>query len=206
MFSLYSVAYRAQSSRTVAGFGLIELMVCISIILLVIAVVLVRQDSFNGAVLLRSQAYEVALSAREVQLNSVSSISIANNYRSLLGLHFDTSNNNDALVRIYKDSFNGNGYYTSGEEFGKQLAIDSRFEVREIRTVSGVTETPVTNLSVVFERPNFDAQFFSSTGKINASRVEIDISKRDQTANTPDVVRTVEITATGQIAVKLITE
>lgn len=204
MFSLYSAAYKGRSSSTVAGFGLIELMVCISIILLVIAVVLVRQDSFNGAVLLRSQAYEVALSAREVQLNSVSSISIANNYRSLLGLHFDT--NNDALVRIYKDSTNGNGYYTSGEEFGKQLAIDSRFEVREIRTVSGGAETPVSNLSVVFERPNFDARFFSSSGEVNASRVEIDISKRDQTGTTPDVVRTVEITSTGQIAVKLITE
>ena len=201
MSSRFLAQCKQYAPRSIRGFGLIELMVSISIMLLVAAVVLARQDSFNGAVLLRGEAYEVALGAREVQLNSVSAISIAGNYRTLVGLHFDT--NNDALVRIFKDSAGGNGSYNSGEEFGKPLTIDSRFEVRGIRTVSGNTETPISNLSVVFVRPNFDARFFNSTaGEIFASRVEIDISKRDQTGTTTDVVRTVEITSTGQIAVQ----
>jgi type II secretory pathway pseudopilin PulG len=200
MYSRFSAQSSISRSQSVIGFGLIELMVSISIMLLVAAIVLARQDSFNGAVLLRGQAYEVALSAREVQLNSVSALSIEGNYRTLLGLHFDT--NNDALVRIFRDSTNGNGFYTTGEEFGKQISIDSRFEVRGIRTVIGGTETSVTNLSVVFERPNFDARFFTSAGEVGASAVEIDISKRDQLGTTADVVRTVEITATGQIAVQ----
>lgn len=169
--------------------------------LLVIGVVLVRQDSFNGAVLLRSEAYEIALSAREVQLNSVSAMSIAGNYRTLLGLHFDTSN--DALVRIFTDTSSGpnaNGFYDSGEAFGKQLNIDSRFEVRALRAVGDSISG--TALSVVFERPNFDARFFDSGGVVNASSVEIDISKRDQNGDDSGTVRVVEITSTGQITVK----
>ena len=171
--------------------------------LLVAAVVLARQDSFNGAVLLRGQAYEVALSAREVQLNSVSAISIAGNYRTLLGLHFDSSNSNDSLIRIFRDITPGTkGFYNTGEEFGKPITLDSRFEVREIRTVSGGSKTIVSNISVVFERPNFDAQFFTAGGKVAASAVEIDISKRDQTADDSGSVRVIEITSTGQITVK----
>ena len=200
MSSRFSAQCKQHTPRFVRGFGLIELMVSISIMLLVAAVVLARQDSFNGAVLLRGEAYKVALGTREVQLNSVSAISIAGNYRTLLGLHFDSSN--DALVRIFKDSAGGNGFFNSGEEFGKPLTIDSRFEVREIRIVSGASETIVANLSVVFERPNFDAHFFTSAGEVAASAVEIDISKRNQLGTTQDIVRTVEITSTGQIAVQ----
>lgn len=200
MFSRFSAQFNNHQQSSTYGFGLIELMISISIMLLVIGVVLARQDSFNGAVLLRSEAYEIALSAREVQLNSVSALSIAGNYRTLLGLHFDT--NNDALVRIFRDSVAPVGFYNNGEEFGKQINIDSRFEVRGIFIVNNNSRSPVSNLSVVFERPNFDARFFDSSGLVTASSVEIDISKRDQTGTGNDVVRTVEITSTGQITVK----
>ena len=53
------------------GFGLVELLVSISIMLLVTMVVLVNHESFNNGALLRSQAYEVALRLREVQLSAV---------------------------------------------------------------------------------------------------------------------------------------
>jgi type II secretory pathway pseudopilin PulG len=203
MSSRFSAQFNKKQPAYLNGFGLIELMVSISIMLLVIGVVLIRQDSFSGAVLLRSEAYEVALGAREVQLNSVSAISLQGNYRTLLGLHFDT--NNDALVRIFKDSPSGNVFYDNGEAFGKQLNIDSRFEVRGIRTFVGSSAVgnSVPTLSVVFERPNFDAHFFTGPNvNSNASRVEIDISKRDQTGDDSGIVRVVEITSTGQITVK----
>lgn len=202
MSSRFSAQFNKKQSIHQCGFGLIELMVSISIMLLVIGVVLARQDSFNGAVLLRSEAYEIALSAREVQLNSVSAVSIQGNYRTLLGLHFDTSN--DALVRVFKDSTfpdpKANGFYDNGEAFGKQLNVDSRFEVRALRAIGDSISG--TALSVVFERPNFDAKFFDSGGLVNASSVEIDISRRDQNGDDSGTVRVVEITSTGQITVK----
>jgi prepilin-type N-terminal cleavage/methylation domain-containing protein len=202
--SLLSSHFKSHTHVTFSGprsgFGLMELMVSVSIILVVTSIIIARQNSFNGAVLLRSQAYEVALTAREVQLNAVSATSISGDFRELLGLHFDT--NNDAVVRVFKDSVGGNGLYTSGEEFGKQGVLDDRFEVRSVRSVSGRAIVG-TAVSVVFERPNFDARFFDSAGELtNASMVEIDIARRDSAGTGLDAVRILEITATGQITVK----
>jgi type II secretory pathway pseudopilin PulG len=174
-------------------------MVSISIMMLVSAVILARQSSFNGAVLLRSQVYDIALAVREVQLGAVSAESNgAGVFRSVDGVYFNTSS--DAVYKVFRDA-NANYFYDSSEQYGKQGTIDNRFQIRDIRTIGGSMSG--TGLSVVFERPNFDARFFDSTGEITgASSVEIDIAKRGVAGNTNDIVRTVEITKTGQITVK----
>lgn len=182
------------------GFGLIELMISISIMVLVSAVILVRQSSFNGAVLLRNQAYQIALAARETQLNAVSVSGVTGDYRTLMGVHFDTNNKNE--YKIFQDGVSNNGYFNAGEELGEQGVIDPRFSIRAIRVV-GQAFTGST-ISVVFERPNFDARFFSgpNTELTSASSVEIDISKRNNLGTGTGDVRTIEITSTGQITVQ----
>jgi len=181
------------------GFGLVELMVSISIMVIVSSIILARQSSFNSAVLLRSQAYEIALQVREVQLNAVSASSNASagNFRSILGVHFDTDNNSQ--YKIFRDD-GSNGFYDTGEEFGVQGIIDNRFEIREIRAVGDSISG--TELSVIFVRPNFDARFFDVNGEVNASSIEIDIARRGITGTSTSVLRTLEITSTGQIAVQ----
>ncbi len=201
MSSIFSHFNQQQTPVAAAGFGIIELLVSISIMVIISAVILVQQSSFNGAVLLRSQAYEVALDAREVQLNAVSINDVTGDFRSLLGLHFDLDSNQ--TYNIFRDGGTNNGYYDAGEAFGKQGTLDDRFEIRAIRVnrnSGGVM--PVTQLSVVFERPNFDARFFSQTGEINASGIEIDVAKKGVPAGSSDPIRTIEITSTGQIAVQ----
>lgn len=196
--SLVSPKYRHASSQ--GGFGLVELMVSISIMVIVMGVVLIRQSSFNSAVLLRSQAYEIALQLREVQLSavSVSNLGAGDNFRQVLGVHFSTSD--DGLYRIFRDSTFGpedNNYYDEGEEFGIQGKLDERFEIREIRALG-----TVTNLSIVFERPNFDAVFYGNSGEIVTSSIQIKVAKRDSAGDVCGTdYRTVEVTSTGQIAV-----
>ncbi len=182
------------------GFGIIELLVSISIMVLVSSVILVRQNSFNSAVLLRSQSYEIALAAREVQLNAVSVNDVTGDFRSLLGLHFDLDENQK--YRIFRDADN-DGFFDGTEAFGKQGSLDDRFEIRAIRVNrnSGGTVS-ASEVSAVFERPNFDARFFSATGEIDAASIEIDIGKRNVQSGGDDSIRTVEITSTGQIAVQ----
>lgn len=182
-----------------AGFGLIELMVSISVMAIVSSIILVKQNSFNGGVLLRSQAYEVALSAREVQLNAVSSVGVAGDFRTLQGLHFDTTTSNSGIYRIFRDADN-DGFFDSNESIGQQGSLDSRFEIRAIR-LGGLS---VTQVSVVFERPNFDARFFSAPNveATSVSSIEVDIARRGVSGNGTDVVRTLEITSTGQIVVQ----
>ncbi len=187
MYSRFSHLSNKQS-----GFGLIELMVSISIMMLVAGIILIRQDSFNGAVLMRSQAYEIALTAREVQTNAVSASSIQGSTREMLGLYFDTSRS--TTYRTFRDD-EGNGSYDASEEYGQQNSLDSRFEIKAIR-VGGTSQSSV---SVMFERPNFDAKFYVGTTQVSASQIEVDIGTKD---NSSAGVKTVVVTATGQIAVQ----
>jgi hypothetical protein len=160
------------------------------------SVILVRQNSFNEAVLLRGQAYGVALFAREVQQNAVSAQGNVGDFRSLHGLHFNLANPNAYAIFIDADN---DGFYDMAERFGKQGTVDKKFVVTGLRYMQGGTPNPVTELSVVFERPNFDARFFTApnTEQTNATSIEIDISTQDLS-----LTRTVEITATGQITVQ----
>jgi len=204
MFSNYLALYKKDFQSVArgpqSGFGLIELMVSISIMTIVSSIILVGQNSFNSAVLLRNQTYDVALSAREIQLSALTSGDSAGDFRAVLGLHFDTNPLRNDRYIIFKDN-NNNFYYDAGEEFGIQDILDNRFEVRAIRLG---TFAPA-EASVIFERPNFDAHFYiGPNNKSSVEAIEIDIARRgtDPLANTDDVLRTLEITSTGQITVQ----
>lgn len=185
-----------------AGFGLIELMVSIGIVVMVMGIIVSKHSSYNGAVLLRSQAYSVALQSREIQLSAVSALGTGTtNYRSILGLHFNTGT--PGFYNNFRDA-DGDHFYDSGEEFGKRNNIDPRFEIGEIRLIgSAVVPSAV---SVVFERPNFDARFFTAAGTEPAgvTSVEIDIRLKGTSGSGVGEKRTVIITKTGQITVQSI--
>jgi len=204
MFFNYSALRRTPKKPiTEGGFTLVELMISISIMVIVASIILTRQTAFNGAVLLRSQAYEVALQVRAVQLNAVSAGAVAdtNVFRSVQGVSFDAATSSNSQYRIFRDGSSGQvGFYDSGEAFGIQGLLDKRFEIRAVRAV-GDTITG-TEVSVVFVRPNFDARFFDSTGELNASSVEVDIARKGITGTGEGVLRTLEITSTGQITVQ----
>lgn len=180
------------------GFGLVELIVSISIMVLITTVILAKHDSFNGTSLLRGQAYRIALQTREVQLFAISATDLGNNsFRNVYGLHFNTAT--PGLYKVFRDSTNGNNFFDNGEEFGKQGILDKRFEVKAIRLVGG-TGPAQTQVSVSFKRPNFDARIYTGANtEANSavSGVEIDVAVKSTGA-----IRTIEITKTGQISVK----
>ena len=161
--------------------------------MLVAGIILIRQNSFNGAVLLEGQAYEIALAIREVQQNAVSASTIQGTSREMLGVYFDTSRN--TTYRIFRDD-EGNGSYEAAEEYGQQNSLDSRFEIKAIR----IGCTTQTTVAAMFERPDFDAKFYrgSGGGPIAASNVEIDIGVKDSSNSS---TKTVTITSTGQITI-----
>jgi hypothetical protein len=203
MFSLFSssASNLPRTRAHASGFGLIELLVSISVITIVTAVILIRQDSFNGAVLLRSQAYQVALQVREVQLNTVSASFNETNFRSVAGLYFSDDSSDNQSYRVFRDA-DADFFYDVAEEFGQQGIMDSRFEVRDIRVTGDSYDDG--GLSVVFQRPNFDALFYDGTnGHLNtASAVEIDIARVGTTGSGIDELRTVQITSAGQVWVQ----
>lgn len=192
------VSYRRSRKALQAGFGLVELMVSITIMAIVSAIVMVRHEAFNSAALLRSQAYEVALKVREVQFSSVSASGDGSGvFNAVNGVYFDTVTD-DGFYVIFADD--GNYFYDGGEEVGPAGVLDKRFEVLEIRDDNN---TPHNDISVVFERPNFDALFYGSANTpVNTTFIEIDIARRGATGAGCGEVRTVEVTKTGQISVK----
>ncbi|MCD5380993.1 MAG: prepilin-type N-terminal cleavage/methylation domain-containing protein [Candidatus Pacebacteria bacterium] len=198
--ALYKRRLSASKPSKQEGFGLVELMVSISIMAIVTAIVFTRQSSFNGSVLLRGEAYKIALQLREIQLNAVSASSDGSGqFRAVLGIHFDTDSSANGAYDIFRDA-DLDGFFDSGEEFGIQGVLDNRFEIREIR-INGTAAT-VAEASVIFVRPNFDARFFSAPStEIVGSSIEIDVARRGVTGAGTGVFRTIEITSTGQIAV-----
>jgi prepilin-type N-terminal cleavage/methylation domain-containing protein len=203
--SLASSKPLSQHERK-AGFGLIELMVSISIMVLVSGIILSRQSGFNSAVVLRSQAYELAFAIREMQQGAVS---VTNNtdggatsFRSVLGVYVTTDGPADRnqTYWLYEDG-DSNFYYTGpSENIGNPRQIDRRFYVSDIR--NDIFSVVGGEISIVFERPNFDARFYDALGtEVFASHIDIDICRVGSSCAGVEDVRTVRVTEAGQIDV-----
>jgi len=185
-----------------SGFGLIELMVSISIVVLVTSVILARNDSYNGAILLRSQAYDIALKIREVQMQAVSVVGQGEDYRTPLGVCFNTMTPNS--YRIFADS-NPNGECEADEFIGQRGNIDPRFRIDTLNLISGGSSEELKNLVILFERPNFDARFFvNGSEETDVDGVEIGLVRAGASNGSVEAgdLRVMEISRTGQILVQ----
>ncbi len=187
---------------TQRGFGLIELMVSISIIALVSGVILTKHTAFNGAVLLRNQTYELAFAIRQAQLLAVSGTDEAVGNSRQYGVYVDVTEPNE--YHVFRDESQvgpNKGRYDSGDvEIGPVGRLDSRFRVREVSTAAGASLT-TGGFSVTFIRPNFDAVLNDESGPELSGPIYVDIARTGATGNGPGEVRRVEVTSTGQIQV-----
>ncbi len=196
---------KKQNTQPQSGFSLIELMVTISIVTLITVVVMVKYSSFNNVVILKSQAYELALDIREAQVFGVS-VSVGediNAIRQAYGIYVDLSNPKQYM--LFRDSSN-NLLYDPGEEIGELYTIDSRFTFLSICTITG-SNSPVcgsdtnTKASIAFKRPDFDAKLgavIGGTTITNPDEIQIKIA----IASDPSQFRTVSVYSSGQISVQ----
>ena len=85
------------------GFTLVELLVVISIIMVITALVLNSQGSFNRTVTLANTAYDVALSIRSAETYGIDSHSINGNTNVGYGIDFQKTTPNS--FRLFADSY-----------------------------------------------------------------------------------------------------
>jgi hypothetical protein len=159
-------------------------------------------------VLLRSEAFDIALAIREVQLGAVSATSDGlGDFRAIQGVYIDIreSEGNPGQYILFRDSAAGgdsNNVYDDGENLGALGFIDPRFEITEMQLVGGPGSQD--RLSIVFERPNFDAIFYAGNSLLSltttAARIRLGLVGATSD-NCGDDYRDIEITSAGQITV-----
>jgi prepilin-type N-terminal cleavage/methylation domain-containing protein len=197
------------SSR--AGFGLIELLVSISIMVLVTSIVLARHSAFSGTVLLKSQAYEIALRLREAQLSAVSVATSTEGIRSQYGARFTAPISNDRYT-VFATRIGASGnFYQSGDFslLGAPGLLDKRFVIKGVNAycANGSADTVTGGVIVLFKRPNFDADFrdinggavSECSGQVSGVGIRIGPVGSLDTATSSE--RIVTVTKAGQISV-----
>lgn len=168
------------------------MLITVAIIGIITSLVTFKYGSFNNLILLKNQAYQIALELREMQSRSISSVGYNEDFRRPYGLYFSTANRTQYIVFIDMNDPGeaGHGYYNPGEQL-EVRKLDSRFSIN--RLCSG-TNCGLTALSVTFQRPNFDAIMNGST--VVDGKVEV-----VSLSNTTNV-RVVNVNAAGQITVE----
>lgn len=178
------------------GFTLIELLITIAIIGIVTGMMLARYGSFNSVVLLKNQAYEVALDLREAQTYALSVrnpvIAQTVSYEEY-GIYF---NLNAPQTYVFFQDDDGISpavpYYDSAELLALRY-LDSRFRIVQLCVGSNCS---ITNLTISFGRPNFDAEIRSGSAVYNDARITI------ASVTDPTYTRSISVSVTGQITVQ----
>lgn len=169
------------------GFSILEVLITAAIIGIITGLVTFKYGSFNNLILLKNQAYQIALELREAQTRSLSVTGSGSAFRQPYGIYFATAQSDRYLIFRDVDS---NGYYGSGDTVVETRRLDSRFRISRLCNASNCS---LTTLSITFRRPNFDA--IMNNGTIADGRIEV------ATVNDTGT-RLVTVNAAGQITVE----
>lgn len=187
-----SLKPRTCSLKPSRGFSVLEMLITAAIIGVITAMVTLKYGSFNNLILLKNQAYQIALELREMQSRSISAVGRSQEFRRPYGLYFTTAE--PGRYRLFVDmnspGESGYGYYNAGEEI-ETRNLDSRFKISRLCNGSNCT---LSTLSVMFQRPNFDA--IINGGSISNAVIEV------VTVTNSSNTRQVEVNAAGQITVQ----
>ena len=217
---IFSKRFRLFFSRRLAprslvrsgGFTLIELIVVSAIILFITAFVMFRQAKFNSATLMRSLAYNVALSVRQAQVYGTSVKEFSSAFAPGYGIHVPASGVSANIYYLFADivaATVGNGAYDNSTEtssaftftLGKGYIISS---VCAVQLGQSACTANVTSLTIFFRRPNPDACISTNLapGACASGAAAVYSSAFITLRSTGNGdTRSVKISNTGQIAV-----
>ena len=179
------------------GFTLIELLVVMGIMIVITTLVLARYSQFNGVILLRDLAYDVALSFREAQVYGISGRSDSGVFAYRYGVYINKGAPTQYI--LFGDSNNDSAYESN--EVVTAYTMRTGYGISEIcaHTTAGVNKCASTGglstLTVMFKRPEPDAIIRSDVvGDVYTDATVTMLSPAGAT-------RSVTVTSTGQIAV-----
>ncbi len=193
------------------GFTLAELLISVGIIAAVSTVVLVNFSAFDSTVLLKGEAYEIALSLRESQVKSVGMVRNSGGFDYPYGMSF-TAGSSLYQAFVYKSATGEPKYElcSNGDTNCAELILENDMGrsmiIKEICYVNnGGSCVNLNRLDISFRRPEFGGLFYGlnnggqSANLSNASLVRITLGSSRTEAGTNTFV--VEVSKLGQISV-----
>lgn len=186
-----------RTRTTEAGFTLTELLVVMGIMIVITTLVLARYSQFNGTVLLRNLAYDVALSFREAQVYGISGRSESGAFTYRYGVYMSSSAPTQYI--LFADR-NDNLAYDSNEVV-KAYTMRSGYGLSEIcaHRTDGVNRCAsagtITSLTVMFKRPEPDATIRTNLTAETYTDATVTL------VSAAGATRSVTVTSTGQIAI-----
>lgn len=204
--SIFLHSSRPIHSSARGGFTLVELIVSVSIVLMILAAGLLRFNSFDSAVLIRSVAYDVAFSVREAQSSSLGVVRGATDFRSAFGTSFTPGERSYALFEYRNEADpDARPEYVPGDSSVSEVrtyTLPQTFTVTEICVQTSSAETcALDRLDVSFRRPEYPALFYASGYGGDMANIE---SATVRIGSTDGALRgTIDIGYAGHISVGL---
>ena len=188
---------RPSSASLQLGFSLVEVIVTLSIVTIITTLVMFRYGSFNSAVLLKNQAYEIALDIREAQVFAISVRGNTSQFREEYGVYFSLAANENKQYVFWQDiGADSNPQYDDSSEEINTTNLDNRFSVVGICLDDAPSPCSPNTVSISFARPNFDAVIVRGGTRYQTAEIII------APDNDPSFTRSIFITSTGQITVE----
>lgn len=222
MESIHSRSVVARRIRARGGFTLVEMLITLSIIIIISAVAVAGQSTFNQSILLTDTAYTVALSAREAQSLGLSSRKFSGVQNGGYGLHFVNASTKKYIVFADIQAINtqpswcpivatttpeakaGNCVYDSATETFQTYEFTRGFTISDfcgkdlLGNLKCSAAGDIQSLDVMFLRPNTVSIITGYNGNTALQFVCAQIYVRPPTSTNTQVVRISEL---GEVSV-----
>ena len=207
--SIFSPTFRYFSSRRkLKGFTLIELIVVSAIILVISSFIIFNQAKFNSSTLLRSLAYNIALSVRQAQVYGTSVFGVQSGgqivHAPAYGVSFFSGDSTHYV--LFSDLTPGDRSYAAASAHAiKTFALGKGYTITKfcattptsVQYCSTDSTNSLTYLTIYFKRPSPDAYF--ETNRAGEQYASAYVQVRSSNGDT----RSVTVTSVGQISVTL---
>jgi prepilin-type N-terminal cleavage/methylation domain-containing protein len=187
---------RRSNTTKQKGFSIVEMLTVLAILSILMGISVFQYRDFQNNVNLSNVALDAALTVRGAQSYGASTVEVGGSgFQHAYGVHFDESTPTSYV--FFVDSTNDDFWYNGGAESLLQQGLDKGNTITEICVGPLATQDcDVTEVGVLFKRPELAARIYSQNGGTSHEGAEIRF-----TSPAGDT-KSLHVTLTGQIYVE----